>query len=511
MAKSKKSLLPKRGSQVAACHHVMADIDDELDFEDQFNELLVIHSDDGKYRFYLLCPQSGCSPEGFENLYIGVYPALIPLSLGHPQVYRRFREFCNKKLITHQNLSQLTRQSELGDNPSQGDLVHICEHFNKPWKVMNILDASDVQTAVEDESGNIEIEVEGSLTHLIICPDCHAEITHPRQIGGFVSSETMTARMAQNLAKCRCIYQTLPGFIQFLQGRADAIAAGQEEEVFDERFPAIGALVQLCEHLLTDEDPLMRAELGLSHPDMESLTQDSPPLDEEGFGYLLACESCEGEEDVKTSLDPYLWTDEDTIKLLIKQFGGSHIFPDGLSGEALVNRIASLLNRPELTFNDSIAWELVNIWATEYFGVAISIAFDEEEEMTEEELREAQRAGDLWVIGRGHHPVTGELEVMARNDTVFLQDYNFEVMVTIEWGDYDDEEEREAIHNRMEEELTSRVDPNGGVTYQRLTRMSRGEQIWFFVFEDEFAARLSAEQLEHIEGVIDVNVRPIED
>lgn len=156
MAKRKKSLLPKRGSPVAACQHVVADIDGELDFEDQFNELLIIHSDDGKYRFYLLCPQSGCSPTGLENLYIGVYPYLDPLRMGHPEIYQQVIEFCNRKLITHQNLSQLTRQSEMEDNPEEGDLVHICDHLKKPWKVMNVLDASGVRTAAQDEGGNID-------------------------------------------------------------------------------------------------------------------------------------------------------------------------------------------------------------------------------------------------------------------------------------------------------------------------------------------------------------------
>jgi hypothetical protein len=497
MAKRKKgSLLPKRGSPVAACNHVVAELDGELSFEDQFNELLIIHSDDGKYRFYLLCPQRGCAPENFENLYVGVYPDLQPLAMGHPEVFQHVSEYFNTKMLTHRNLSQLDRAVEMGDNPQRGNTIHICDHLRKPWNVMNILDASGVVTSVEDEEGNLSEE--SHLTHLVICPDCHADIVHPGEINQYISSQTTTAKMARDLANCRCIYRTVPGFIQFLLDRVDRMASMQEEVIHME-FPNIGSEISVCSHLDPRQPDVIDSAGGLN------LNQDTGH-------YLLVCPDCDDEDmdDVPVSRHMYTWNDEATIKILIMQLGEQHITPEGLHDESLVNTIADLLERPELTFSDSPAFILVNTWAPEYFEVALAIHL--EEEMTEDELREAQEAGNLWEVGHGRHPITGEPEIMVRNQAVFLNDYKYILIVNIEWeNDSEEDFMGRTATDRMEEQLIARTDPNGGVLYQRLTRMTRGTQHWFFVFQDEFSARLSGEQAEHVEGVIDFSVSLIED
>jgi hypothetical protein len=250
---------------------------------------------------------------------------------------------------------------------------------------------------------------------------------------------------------------------------------------------------------------------------MYTATIESAPIPLEELDYILACTECEDLEweDIPASDQIYAWKDEDTLKLLIKQIGEAHILHNGLHAESLVNRIASVLDRPELAFSDSLAWSLVNAWATEYFGVPIAIDLDDEESMTEEEIRQAQQEGELWVVGEGKHPVTGEPEIMVRNDALFPQDFSYMVMATTEWGDdeddYGDTETRSFRHDQLEEELLARTLPNEGVLYQRLTRPSRGVQVWYFFFKDEFSAKLSAEQLDHVERVVSTDVAPIEE
>lgn len=115
---------------VASCSHIFEDIYGDLSFEDQFSEVIVLHSDDGVYNYYLLCGQ--CKPRSLEHLYVTIYPELGHVPFGHPDVFSDTTNYLPTKELTHLNLSQLDRESSIKDDPQIGSIIHRCSHVGRP-------------------------------------------------------------------------------------------------------------------------------------------------------------------------------------------------------------------------------------------------------------------------------------------------------------------------------------------------------------------------------------------
>lgn len=503
--------LPRFKEDIAICPHIDAELgaDSEIEeipdniFKNQFNILTMLEANDGAYRLYLLCPQ--CKPQSLESLYSEIYGDLATLPMHPKNLFKDTIKYIKSKSIDFVRLPQLYRTHALGNPPQIGQLVHKCYHAND-WNISLIF----------KNDGELDIPAlvgDNSLPHpefLILCPDCMANFS-PEEVYEDIQIKKWSRRDSRWLAKCHILYYAFADFIEILEKLADKLE--EEENDFEYDGPTPGEVILLCDHASISDHSTWDVIPLEDHKGKPYKVKNLPPLN-----WIAVCDRClDSDIPAPTALArrkarknrTHIWAETDQIKLLIKDIGGEFVFSQGLALGALVNEICEILERPDLFFDtEGPLWTLARDWAPKQFDTGIM----ETPNLTEDQIRQAQQAGDLWQISMEKHPTTGEESINLENTALSPENYDYALVVVIEYPSFGlGAEELAALDAQSaeaEQYSETIVTNNNGVKFRVATTPSRGIREFHFLFDNKFQAENA---LESFDEDMDVHLIEIED